>query len=331
MQKRLGIDIADALTIPTHGDLAMNAHSDAILALCASMPPARTAVVHPVKANVLEAVASASRANLIVPVLVGPREKIEAAAAAAAVDISQWEIVEAEHSHAAAAKAVALAVNQHVGVIMKGSLHTDELLAAILDPQSGLRTERRISHAYLMSLGSYPKPFIITDAAINILPDLAVKADIVQNAVDLWHVVFGQQTLPKVAVLAAVETVNPKMIATIDAAALCKMADRGQIIGALIDGPLAFDNAISVEAAREKGIISEVAGHADILLVPDIEAGNMLAKQLSFLGGADAAGIVLGARVPVILTSRADSELTRLLSCALALLLVQARKAGQIK
>lgn len=331
MHTNFSSETAVAPAAQGHGDLPMNAHSDAILELCRELPPTRTAVVHPVKANVLEAVAEAVRENLIVPVLVGPRARIEAAAAEAGIDIGGWEIVEAEHSHDAAAKAAMLAASQKVDAIMKGSLHTDELLGAVVRAECGLRTERRISHAYLMSLGSYPKPFIITDAAINILPDLAIKADIVQNAVDLWHVVFGAEILPKVAVLAAVETVNPKMIATIDAAALCKMADRGQITGALIDGPLAFDNAISVEAAREKGIVSQVAGHADILLVPDIEAGNMLAKQLSFLGGADAAGIVLGARVPIILTSRADSELTRLLSCALAVLLVEARKAGRIK
>src|SRR5690606_4084870 len=196
---------------------------------------------------------------------------------------------------------------------------------------AGLRTERRISHCYLMSIASYPKPFMITDAAVNILPDLPVKVDIAQNAVDLWRVVFGEARLPKVAVLAAVETVNPKMQATLDAAALCKMADRGQIDGCLIDGPLAFDNAISAQAARDKGIVSDVAGDADILLVPDIEAGNLLAKQLTFLGGAEAAGVVLGARVPVVLTSRADNERTRLLSCALAVLLAEARTGGRIK
>ncbi|MBN9052194.1 MAG: bifunctional enoyl-CoA hydratase/phosphate acetyltransferase, partial [Rhizobiales bacterium] len=215
--------------------------------------------------------------------------------------------------------------------ISKGSLHTDELLGAIVRADAGLRTERRISHCYLMSIATYPKPFIITDAAVNILPDLSVKADIVQNAADLWRVVFGEARPARVAVLAAVETVNPKMQATLDAAALCKMADRRQITGCLIDGPLAFDNAISPQAAREKGIVSEVAGDADILLVPDIEAGNMLAKQLTFLSGAEAAGIVLGARVPVVLTSRADDERTRLLSAALASLVADARTKGLIK
>ncbi len=309
----------------------MSQQTDAILDLCRPLPPTRTAIVHPVKPNVLEAAAEAVREGLIVPVLVGPAGKIEAAAEEAAVDIAGWEIVDTEHSHAAAAKAAELAASRHVNAIMKGSLHTDELLGAIVRADAGLRTERRISHCYLMDIATYPKPFIITDAAVNILPELPVKADIVQNAVDLWRIVFGDGRPPKVAVLAAVETVNPKMQATLDAAALCKMADRRQITDCLIDGPLAFDNAISRQAAEEKGIISPVAGDADILLVPDIEAGNMLAKQLTFLGGAEAAGIVLGARVPVILTSRADNERTRLLSTALAVLMAEARKKGLLK
>lgn len=306
-------------------------HYRQILDLCRDLPPLRTAVVHPVKENVLEAVADAVGERLITPILVGPKARIEAAATACGVDIAAWTLVDVEHSHAAAAKAAELAVDGTVQAIMKGSLHTDELLGAIVRPDSGLRTERRISHAFLMSIPSYPKPFIITDAAVNIMPDLAAKADIVQNAVVLWRVVFGFDRRPKVGVLAAVETVSPKMQATLDAAALCKMADRGQITDAVIDGPLAFDNAISAEAAREKGIVSAVAGDADILLVPDIEAGNMLAKQLIFLGGADSAGIVLGARVPVILTSRADNLRARLLSCALASLMAAAREAGRIK
>lgn len=306
-------------------------HGQALLDLCRSLPPLRTAIVHPVKANVLEAVADAVAADLIVPVLVGPRARIAAAALEAKVDIAPWELIDTEHSHEAAEKAAVLAAAGRADAIMKGSLHTDELLGAVVRAETGLRTERRISHAFLMSIASYPKPFIITDAAINIAPDLAVKADIVQNAVDLWQVVFGNARRPKVAVLAAVETVNPKMIATLDAAALCKMADRGQITNAVIDGPLAFDNAISAAAAAEKGIVSDVAGDADILLVPDIESGNMLAKQLIFLGGADAAGIVLGARVPIMLTSRADNQRARLLSCALAVLLSEARKLGRLK
>lgn len=309
----------------------MSLQTDAILEQCRALPPVRTAVVHPVKPNVIEAVEEAVRAGLIEPVLVGPRAKIEAAAAAAGVALSGWRLIDTEHSHAAADKATELAAGKQVEAIMKGSLHTDELLGAIVSAGSGLRTARRVSHAYLMSIATYPKPFIITDAAVNILPDLPVKADIVQNAVDLWRVIYGDEVPPKVAILAAVETVNPKMPATLDAAALCKMTDRGQITGCLMDGPLAFDNAINAEAAREKGIVSVVAGNADILVVPDIEAGNMLAKQLTFLGGAEAAGIVLGARVPVILTSRADSERTRLLSCALAMLLAEAHRQGRIR
>lgn len=297
---------------------------------CRGLPPIPTAVVHPVKANALHAVAHAAASGLIAPVLVGPAQRILEAASEANIDITSWHLEAVEHSHAAAARAVELAATQRVRAIMKGSLHTDELLGAVLQSSGGLRTERRLSHAYLMDIASYPKPFIITDAAVNIAPDLPAKVDIAQNAIDLWRVLFGDKR-PKVAVLAAVETVNPRMGATLDAAALCKMADRGQMTDCLIDGPLALDNAISAQAAAEKGIVSSVAGEADILLVPDIEAGNMLAKQLTFLGDADAAGIVLGARVPIILTSRADSEHSRLVSCAIAVLLADARKAGEIK
>lgn len=305
--------------------------ADSLLEHCRTLAPARTAIVHAVTANVLQAAQEAQQQGLITPVLVGPAARTREAAEAAGVDISAWQVIDAEHSHDAAAKAVALAAAREVDALMKGSLHSDELMAAVVKSDAGLRTERRISHAFLIDQESYSKAFIITDAAVNIAPDLATKVDIVQNAVDLWHALFGADILPKVAVLAAVETVNPKMIATLDAAALCKMADRGQITGCLIDGPLAFDNAISVEAARTKGIVSEVAGNADILLVPNIEAGNMLAKQLIFLSGAEAAGIVLGARVPIILTSRADSQRARLLSCAVALLLAHARSKGLIK
>lgn len=305
--------------------------TDSLLAHCRTLAPARTAIVHAVTANVLQAAQEAQQHGLITPVLVGPAARTREAAEAASVDISGWQLVDAEHSHDAAAKAVALAAAREVDALMKGSLHSDELMGAVVKSDAGLRTERRISHAFLIDQESYSKAFLITDAAVNIAPDLATKVDIVQNAVDLWHALFGADILPKVAVLAAVETVNPKMVATLDAAALCKMADRGQITGCLIDGPLAFDNAISVEAARTKGIVSEVAGNADILVVPNIEAGNMLAKQLIFLSGAEAAGIVLGARVPVILTSRADSQRARLLSCAVALLLAHARSKGQIK
>ncbi|WP_323717960.1 bifunctional enoyl-CoA hydratase/phosphate acetyltransferase [Paracoccus aminovorans] len=302
----------------------------ALIDRCAGLPPLRTAVVHPVQRSVFDAVDDAVAAGLIQPVLIGPAARIRAALAEAGHAPDRYEIVDTEHSHAAAAAAAQMAAAGQVGAIMKGSLHSDELLAAVIHPQCGLRTERRISHAFLMLSKDYPRPFIITDAAVNIAPDLAIKADILRNAIGLWRVLWGPAR-PNVAILAAVETVNPQMQATLDAAALCKMADRGQIADAVLDGPLAFDNAISLAAAQEKGIVSPVAGQADILLVPDIESGNMLAKQLIFLGGADAAGIVLGARVPVMLTSRADSLRARRLSCALAVLVADARARGVLK
>lgn len=308
----------------------MKATYDELIDRCAGLAPLRTAVVHPVKDTVIEAVGEAVEEKLIDPVLIGPAARITAALAEAGLPPDRFEIVETAHSHAAAEKAAEMAAAGQVGAIMKGSLHTDELLGAIVSSRSGLRTEKRVSHAFLMLTEDYPRPFIITDAAVNIAPELAEKADIVANAVTLWRVLWGPAS-PKVAILAAVETVSPKMQATLDAAALCKMADRGQIADAVIDGPLAFDNAVSAEAAREKGIASPVAGQADILLVPDIESGNMLAKQLVFIGGADAAGLVLGARVPVILTSRADSIRARLLSTALAVLMAEARAMGQVK
>ncbi len=284
--------------------------------------PEPTAVAHPCSASAITAAVDAAAAGLIRPILVGPEAKIRAAAEAAGQDISAFRIVPAPHSHAAAQAAVALVRSGEARLLMKGSLHTDEFLAAIIASKTGLRTERRISHVYLMDVPDHARPLLITDAAINVEPDLMVKADIIRNAIDLAHVMgIGE---PKVAILAAVENINPEMPSTLDAAALCKMADRGQISGGLLDGPLAFDNAISEEAAREKGIVSAVAGKAEILVVPNLEAGNMLAKQLTFLGGADAAGIVLGARVPVILTSRADSLRTRLASCAVAVLLARA-------
>lgn len=302
-----------------------------IIESCKGLEALRTAVVHPVQVDALQAVADAVTAGLIVPVLVGPVAKIKGTAEQAKIDISNWEIIDTKHSHAAAIKAVELAAAGKVAAIMKGSLHTEELLAAVVPAASGLRTEYRISHAYVIDAPSYHKPFIITDAAINIAPDAAIKADICQNAICLWRILYGEDKMPKVALLAAVETVNPKMQATVDAAVLCKMADRGQITGGILDGPLAFDNAISKDAAEEKGIISPVAGDADILLVPEIETGNVLAKILNFLAGADAAGIVLGARVPIIVTSRADSLRTKLLSCALAVKIAQARREGKIK
>jgi phosphotransacetylase len=240
------------------------------------------------------------------------------------VDITPYRLVDAPDSEHAAAEAVAIVTRGEAAMLMKGSLHTDELLHAVLSPTANLRTERRLSHVYLFDVPSYPKPLLVTDAAVNIYPDVEDKRDIVQNAIDLAHVMGIKE--PKVAILSAVETINPKIKSTLDAAALCKMAERGQITGGVLDGPLAFDNAISPAAAAEKGIVSPVAGQADILLVPDLEAGNMLAKQLSFLAGADAAGVVLGARVPIILASRADAERTRMASCAVAALIAQAQK-----
>lgn len=303
----------------------------AIMRACHGKPPVKTAVVHPVKTDVLQAVVDAAKAKLIIPVLVGPKARILAAAKEGNIKISSWSLIDTEHSHAAAAKAAELAASGQVDAIMKGSLHTDELLDAILPSASGLRTERRMSHVYVMDVSSYHKPLIITDAVVNIAPDLAAKADICQNAINFWHALSHDNRPPKIAILAAIETVTQKMQATIDAAALCKMAARGQITGGIIDGPLAFDNAINKQAAEEKGIASDVAGDADILVVPEIESGNILAKQLIFLGHADAAGIVLGARVPIILTSRADNLRTRLLSCAMAVLLAEARRKGRLK
>ena len=279
----------------------------------------RVAVVHPCDAVSLAAALESRDAGLIEPVLVAPRQRLEAVAATEGLSLAGVEIVEVPHSHAAAARAAELARQGQVQALMKGSLHTDELMGAVLDASAGLRTERRASHCFLMQTPAYPRPFIITDAALNIAPTLAQKADIVRNAIQLAQAIGV--TRPKVAILAAVETVNAQMPATLDAAALCKMADRGQISGADLDGPLAFDNAVSIAAARIKGIESKVAGQADVLVVPDLESGNMLAKQLEYLGGAASAGIVLGARVPIVLTSRADGAQARIASCALAVLL----------
>lgn len=280
----------------------------------------RTAVVHPVDTVSLVAAIEAAKEGLIVPVLVGPEKKIRAAAEQAKINLAGYEIVPTEHSAAAAAEAVALAKAGKVDALMKGALHTDELMHEVVDGNHGLRTARRISHVFAMDAPAYPKPLFITDAAINIYPTLEDKRHIVQNAIDLAHPLQIPE-LPRVAILSAVETVTEKIKSTLDAAVLCKMADRGQIVGGMLDGPVAFDNAVSEEAAKTKGIASPVAGKADIFLVPDLEAGNMLAKQLVSLGDADAAGIVLGARVPIILTSRADNTLARLGSCAMALLL----------
>jgi len=286
-------------------------------------------VVHPCDAGSLESAVDAAKLGMIIPILVGPPAKIRAAAEAAELDIEPYEIVEAPHSHAAAERAVELVRAGRAEALMKGSLHTDELMGAVVDPGAGLRTERRISHCFVLDVPSYDKPLIITDAAVNIAPSLKDKVDIVQNAIDLAHAAGIDE--PKVAILSATETVNPDVPSTVEAAALCKMADRGQITGGVLDGPLALDNAINVEAARIKQITSPVAGEADILVVPDLEAGNMLAKSLSFLADADAAGIVLGARVPIALTSRADTVQARLASMALVALVANYRKSQTVE
>jgi phosphate acetyltransferase len=289
-----------------------------LIAATRAIRPIPCAVAHPCDASSLGGAVEAAEAGIILPILVGPAHKVLAAAQAAGLDVAPFELVDVPHSHAAAAKAVELVRSGRAELLMKGSLHTDELMREIVAKERGLRTERRISHVFVMDVPSYPEPLFITDAAVNIFPDLETKADICRNAIDL-HLGLGLGT-PRVAILSAIETVSPKIPGTIDAAALCKMADRGQIAGGLLDGPLALDNAISPEAAEIKGIRSEVAGRAQVLVVPDLEAGNMLAKNLSFLAGADAAGIVLGARVPIILTSRADNVRTRMASCAVAAL-----------
>ncbi len=296
-----------------------------LIEMTKGVDPIRTAVVHPVDTPSLLGAVEAARAKLILPVLVGPEAKIRAAAAQAGLDLSPYEIVATEHSDAAAAQAVAMVRSGKVEALMKGSLHTEELMHAVVDRDLGLRTARRISHVFAIDAPGYPRPLFVTDAAVNINPTLADKRDIIQNAIELAHSLGIPQ--PRVAILSAVETVTESIRSTLDAAALCKMADRGQITGGILDGPLAFDNAVSAEAAKTKGIVSPVAGHADILVVPDLEAGNMLAKQLEYLAEAQMAGIVLGARVPIILTSRADGTLARLGSCAIALLLAR-HKAG---
>ena len=299
---------------------AAQARIQALLDRARGAPPIRCAVVHPCDAGSLQGALDAAAAGFIQPVLVANTAKLQAVAAAAGLNISALEQIDAEHSHAAAEIAAQMAASGQVHMLMKGSLHTDELLGAIVkNPQ--LRTARRMSHVFRFEVPLYHKPLLITDAAINICPDLTEKADIVQNAIDLAQILGTPQ--PKVAILAAVETVNPKMLATLEAAALCKMADRGQITGGLLDGPLAFDNAISPEAARIKGITSAVAGDADIVLAPDLESGNMLAKQLEYLAGAQGAGILLGARVPVVLTSRADGAKARAMSALLCALVAQ--------
>ena len=307
----------------------MNQHTgtgkyEQLLARCQHLEPIRTAVAHPCEATALAGAMHAAELGLITPILVGPQAKIREIAQANGIDLQRTRIVDAAHSHAAAAAAVALIRAGEAELLMKGSLHTDELLAAVVARDTGLRTGRRLSHVFLMDVPTYHKVLVITDAAINIAPTLEEKADICRNALEL-AVTLGIAR-PKLAILAAVETINSKMQATLDAAALCKMADRGQIGPGVLDGPLAFDNAISAEAAKAKGIRSEVAGDPDILLAPDLEAGNILAKQLTFLANADSAGLVLGARVPIVLTSRADSVRSRTASCAVAMLAAHARR-----
>ena len=300
-----------------------------LLDYCRSLPPTATAVAHPCDESSLRGAVDAAKLGLIAPILVGPRDRINAVAQQFAIDIGSLSIVDAPYSEASAAKAVELVREGKAEALMKGSLHTDELMGAVVKRDGGLRTARRISHCFVMDVPSYEETLIVTDAAVNIAPTLEDKVHIVQNAIDLGHALRFPEV--RVAILSAMETVNPKVPSTIEAAALCKMADRGQITGGIVDGPLALDNAISLESVKIKKIESPVAGRANVLVVPDLEAGNMLAKSLSFLAGADAAGIVLGARVPIILTSRADAVTTRLASCGIAVLVAQARREAATK
>jgi phosphate acetyltransferase len=291
---------------------------------CRMLPPTTVAVAHPCDETSLSGAMEAARLGLIQPILVGPQARIEALAREHGIDLAGADIVDVEHSHAAAERAVELVREGKAEALMKGSLHTDELMGAVVRRDTGLRTSRRVSHCFVMDVPSYSETLIVTDAAVNIAPTLKDKVDIIQNAIDLAHALRMDEV--RVAILSAMETVNPDVPSTIEAAALCKMADRGQITGAILDGPLALDNAINLESVAIKKITSPVAGRANVLVVPDLEAGNMLAKSLSFMAGADAAGIVLGARVPIILTSRADSVMTRMASCAVASMVAQARR-----
>ena len=317
------------MTNGTNLEAQLTGHAyDDLLNRCRVLAPLVTSVVFPCEATALAGAVEAAHAHLITPTLVGPRNKIQQVAQEAGLNISTFEIDDVPDAHTAAAKAVESVTAGPTEALMKGSLHTDELMAAVVAPGTGLRTSRRISHAFVMAVPNYPKPLIVTDAVVNIAPSLDDKRDICQNAIDLAHS-LGEK-VPKVAILSAVEDVTTRIPSTIDAAALCKMADRGQITGALLDGPLAMDNAISFDAAKTKGLVSAVAGDADILVVPNIEAGNILAKQFIFLANADAAGVVLGARVPVILTSRADSVRTRMASCGVALLLAHACRSASL-
>lgn len=312
---------------PRHLELRRSDSFMDLFKLCETCEPVSCAVVHPCDRDSLMGAIEAARRGIIAPLLVGPEEKIRKAAEEAKIDLGSWRIVSTEHSHASAARAVELARAGEVESLMKGSLHTDEIMGAIVPSASGMRTSRRISHSMVIDVPTYHKMFIMTDAAVNIAPTLADKKDIVQNAIELDHALGVER--PKVGILSAVETVNASIPSTLDAAALCKMAERGQITGGILDGPLAFDNAISAEAARIKGIKSEVSGDADILLAPDLESANMLFKQLTYLAGAEGAGIVLGTRIPVVLTSRADSVRSRLASAAVMAIVAQARREGK--
>lgn len=300
-----------------------------LMRMAEAQQPLRTAVVHPVDGLSLNGAVAAAKRGLIEPILIGPKARVRSAAQTAGLDIAALQLIDVAHSHEAASRACELAARGEAAAIMKGALHTDELLEAVVAADSGLRTDRRMSHVFVLDVPSYPRPLLVSDAALNIAPDLATKRDIVQNAIDCAQAMDIRE--PKVAVLSAVETVNPKIASTIDAAALCKMADRGQIVGGRLEGPLAFDNAISLEAARTKGIDSVVAGRADILIVPDIESGNMVAKQMFYLSSAQSAGLVMGARVPIILTSRSDPEASRLASCALAILVTQHKPSKYVR
>jgi phosphate acetyltransferase len=321
---------------PMHGATAMKigaerAHVkyERLLEFCKALPATPTAVAHPCDETSLSGAVGAAKLGLIAPILVGPRTRIESVAKQFNIDLTGLPIVESAYSQESAAKAVELVRQGKAEALMKGSLHTDELMGAVVRRETGLRTARRVSHCFVMDVPSYAETLIVTDAAVNIAPTLEEKVDIVQNAIDLGHAMHFAEV--RVAILSAMETVSPKVPSTVEAAALCKMADRGQITGAVVDGPLAFDNAISLESVKIKKIDSPVAGRANVLVVPDLEAGNMLAKSLSFLAGADAAGIVLGARVPIILTSRADSVMTRLASCGIAALVAAARREAAQK
>jgi phosphate acetyltransferase len=298
-----------------------------LVARAKGLAPIDMAVVHPCDIESLKGALQAAEAGLIDPILIGPESKIRSIAKENGFDLKQHRIVNVKHSHESAAMAVTLIRNGDAEALMKGSLHTDEMMAEVVSRAAGLRTARRISHVFLMDVPTYPRPILITDAAINIAPTLEDKVDIIQNAIDLAHIIGIPE--PKVAILSAVETVNPKIQSTLDAAALCKMADRGQIKGGLLDGPLAFDNAVSIVAAKTKGIVSAVAGRAEILVVPDLESGNMVAKQLEYLANALTAGIVLGAKVPIVLTSRADTAETRIASCVIAALIAHANRNRQ--